>query len=491
LIMPMRFIILITLIGVGLWSCNQTEHPEMQDLDLIGVKINEYLDLEAEAGFSGVIAVKRPGQDIQYRSYGYSNKERAIFNSEQTVFDIGSLTKQFTAAAILKLEMQGKLSVTDSLFKYFPEIPNDRIGITIHHLLTHTAGLPRSFGSDFERLKKDNLIIRAFQTKLQYEPGTGFKYSHVGYSLLGILIERVSGVSYENYLQENLFKPADMNNTGYILPQWDLSTVANGYSRCRNFGKPMDVPWDAEGPYWNLKANGGLLSTAVDMMAWIHALDNNLVLNEKAKEKYLKKHVSEGKKSVSHYSYGWTILDSRRNTQAFVHEGGNQVFYSRWVNYPQEQVSILLLSNESRLGNSDINFELAATIFYPNHEPVVKGLQAICMDSLPDNRLGEVAGEFIGLMTTQGLEDLEAFIDDYVGVYMSNKYSRKRITDELQSIQNESGPTRIKQLRVIDHRILEIELVRIPDLQDIYIRLQLDPEDNYLLKRFYYKSDDS
>ena len=227
------------------------------------------------------------------------------------------------------------------------------------------------------------------------------------------------------------------------------------------------------------------------MMAWIHALDNNLVLNEKAKEKYLKKHVSEGKKSVSHYSYGWTILDSRRNTQAFVHEGGNQVFYSRWVNYPQEQVSILLLSNESRLGNSDINFELAATIFYPNHEPVVKGLQAICMDSLPDNRLGEVAGEFIGLMTTQGLEDLEAFIDDYVGVYMSNKYSRKRITDELQSIQNESGPTRIKQLRVIDHRILEIELVRIPDLQDIYIRLQLDPEDNYLLKRFYYKSDDS
>ena len=122
-------------------------------------KLLEYCDLEAGQGFTGVIALMRPDQEILYKCIGYSDQGELIENDQYTVFDIGSLTKQFTGAAILKLEMEGKISVTDSLSKYFPDIPEDKEGITIHHLLTHSAGFPRMLGSDFENLRKEEFLI--------------------------------------------------------------------------------------------------------------------------------------------------------------------------------------------------------------------------------------------------------------------------------------------------------------------------------------------
>ena len=163
------------------------------------------------------------------------------------------------------------------------------------------------------------------------------------------------------------------------------------------------------------------------------------------------------------------------------------MFYSDWINYPIEKVSILLLSNESRRGNRNITYELANTLFHPNHEPVVQGLSTQCMDSLPDNYLGEVAGHFLKMMAAGGTEAVTDFIDDYVGKYMLGKYKPEKIISVFTKWQNIIGPTIIRQVRIIDNRILELQLTRVSDSQDYSFRLYLDEEDDYRLKSAFYK----
>lgn len=484
-------------IALALQFCDISHQEGAREKSPIDKKLDDYLNLEAEQGLSGVIAVKRADQEILYKCIGYSDKGRKIKNSQNTVFDIGSLTKQFTGAAILKLEMEGKLSVEDSLIRYFPGIPEDKIGITIHHLLTHSSGFPKRIGSDYESLTKEDFLSRSFNTRLLFEPGEKFDYSHLGYSLLGILIENVSGMSYEQFLMLHFFEPIGMSRTGYVLPEWDLSEVANGYRKCKNWGKPMDLSWGTEGPYWNLKANAGLLSTASDLMAWRTALEGDNILNEDAKKKYLSKHIREGKAS-SYYSYGWMVANSQRGTITFAHEGGNGKFYSDWINYPQEQVSILVMTNEyspgikyPRNGNLNIASEIARILFYPHHEPNIQIKTLQCLDSLPNNRIGEVASSFIEMITSDNEELIKTFPSQYFSAYMNNKYTDDKIFRVLNAIQKDAGgASSITQIIVIGSDYMELKLNRLSDQIKIDIQIKFDIDDDYKIRRFRYNSNE-
>jgi len=482
-------ITIITLAGIFQF-CNSSKYEENKETSLIDQKLIEYCDLEAEQGLSGIVAIKRPNQEILYKCIGYSDQDKLIENDQNTVFDIGSLTKQFTGAAILRLEMSGKLSVEDSLIQYFPEIPDDKKGITIHHLLTHSSGFPIRIGSDFENLHKDEFLNRAFSTTLLFPPGAKFGYSHLGYSLLGVLIEKISGTSYERFLKENLFDPSGMNSTGYVLHDWELSKVANGYRNCKNWGKPMDLSWGQEGPYWNLKANAGLLSTAADLMAWHSALEGNDILDEAAKTKFFKKHMRESDNSSSYYSYGWVINTSRRGTKAFAHDAGNGKFFSDWINYPQEQVSILVLMNDFRLGSRSVASEIAWILFYPHHVYNVHLRTVECFDSLPNSRIGEVAGGFIKMLSSDREKDIEFFTAEYLGEYLNGKYSKDVILNELRRIQRDAGPSRILSVVISNNDYMELELIGISDKLKIVIRIKFDKEDDYKIRRFSYKSTD-
>ncbi|MFN2514071.1 MAG: serine hydrolase domain-containing protein, partial [Pyrinomonadaceae bacterium] len=135
----------------------------------------------------------KDGQVILSKGYGLANRERKIPVTPDTIFDIGSLVKQFTAAAILKLEMKGKLRITDPISKYFKNVPPDKATMTLHHLLTHTAGFPDAIGDDYEVISRDEYIKRALNTMLLSAPGEKYKYSNVDYSLLGAIVEMRSG----------------------------------------------------------------------------------------------------------------------------------------------------------------------------------------------------------------------------------------------------------------------------------------------------------
>ncbi len=273
-----------------------------------GRKIDEYMTRHAKSGFSGVVFAARGGEIIISKGYGLANDAEQIPFATDTVFDIGSVTKQFTGAAIVKLDSQGKLRVTDTIDKYFDDVPDDKRAITLHHLLTHSSGLRDAFGDDYEPVSRDEIVKRAMESKLLWAPGTQYRYSNAGYSLLAAIVELVTGDNYERYLHDELFVPAGMLHTGYQIPQWNPDQLAHGYLEDgEDSGTPIDHPWADDGPYWNLRGNGGILSTAEDMFRWHQALNGNGVLSEEAKAKYFTPYVQEGPRTKTYYGYGWVV----------------------------------------------------------------------------------------------------------------------------------------------------------------------------------------
>lgn len=270
-----------------------------------GKKLDERFTALAAKDFSGVILVVQDGAVVLAKGYGLADRAGKVPYSTDTVFDIGSITKPFTASAILKLEMDGKLKVTDPITKFFKDVPEDKKEITLHHLLTHTAGFKDSLGGDYDKIDRDAFVKLALASKLRFKPGKSYSYSNVGYSLLGAVIEQVTGLSYEVYLHDSLFKPAGMTKTGYVLPKWGKGELARGYQKDQDWGTPLDRAWAEDGPHWHLRANGGLLSTVGDLYRWSVTLQGEDVLSKEAKQQQLAPHVSEGLLGGgNHYGYG-------------------------------------------------------------------------------------------------------------------------------------------------------------------------------------------
>lgn len=313
----------------------------------LGAKLDQYLSRAAEYGFAGSVLVAKGDRVILAKGYGLADREGEHRCTADTVYDIGSITKQFTAAAILKLEMQGKLNVEDKISRFLPAEQPDKADITIHQLLTHSAGLPSVLGGDYEEASRDWIVRHALESELLWPPGTRYRYSNAGYSLLGAIVEIASGQPYERYLRENLFRPAGLEQTGYRLADWKPEQIAHGYVKGRDWGTPLDHPWDTDGPYWNLRANGGILSTLRDLYRWHRALEGNEVLSGDAKAKLFAPHVPEDEAGTSFYGYGWAIIPETglTKTRLISHNGGNGVFYADFRRYVDAGVVILLATN--------------------------------------------------------------------------------------------------------------------------------------------------
>ncbi len=326
--------------------------------------VEEYLDLlETEGLFNGVVIVQ-DGDTVTRRGFGYADREALIPIDTETVFDIGSISKQFTGAGIVRLEMDGRLSFDDPISEFLPGLPVDKADITIHQLLTHTAGFGDGLGDDYDPTGRDDYLRLAAGSSLLFEPGTRFSYSNPGYSLLAMIIEEASGVSYEQYLRQALFEPARMLDTGYVLPDWSDDVIAVGYpDRGGNAGRPNDLLWDADGPYWHLKGNGGLLASSEDMLRWHQALVGDKILDEEAKELYFGRHASEGQGAGSFYGYGWANFPSPTGGRLITHNGGNGIFFADFLRFVDDDVTIYTVTNSARFDFDEVAYTLAGLIF--------------------------------------------------------------------------------------------------------------------------------
>jgi CubicO group peptidase (beta-lactamase class C family) len=325
-------------------------------------KFDEYLSAAVKQGFTGSALVAKDGKVIFSKGYGMANDEWDIPNTPQTKFRLGSITKQFTAASILLLQERGKLSVQDPICKFFDNCPDAWKEITIHHLLTHTSGVPNytSF-PDWQKtmmipVTMESLVGRFKDKPLDFKPGEKMSYSNSGYVALGHIIEKVAGESYESFLQKNIFEPLKMSSSGYDWHDTILKNRATGYSS-KN-GKRINSEYiDMTIPH----AAGALYSTVEDLFAWNEALFSDKLLSAKSREAMMTV-------DKNNYAYGLAIAQ-QHNRRIVTHGGGINGFSTVLSRFPEEKVTVVVLRNaDYGSAPNKISQDLAAIVFGEKYE---------------------------------------------------------------------------------------------------------------------------
>ena len=328
-----------------------------------GVRLDQYMNALTAAGFSGTLLVAKDGEILIHKGYGMADRERKIPCGPDTVFDIGSITKQFTSAAILRLEMAGKLSTTDRLDKYFPDAPKDKAGITLHQLLTHTSGLDHGYGEDTDYAPRDLAISVFMKMPLMTPPGKQYRYSNSGFSILTAIIEKVTGGSYEKYLADTFFAPAGMTQTGYVLPAWNMDHMTRNYSGEKDNGFTFNRSWGPEGPYWHCYGNGCILSTTGDIYRWEQSLQNSVALSAEARRKLWTPYVAVDGEGKGSYAYGWRVGKTDRGTSYIGHGGGSDFgVWCLFFRFPEDHLLVVLFSNQSPVPGGDSQADFAARL---------------------------------------------------------------------------------------------------------------------------------
>jgi len=306
--------------------------------------IEHIMDQAAQEGFEGVIGISDQSGTFYQRAYGAAVKGKLPY-SDETLIDIASITKQFTGAAILKLREQRKLRLTDRLDRFFPDIPSDKAAITLHQLLTHTAGMPDLIGRDEEPISRKAYLARAFASPLVAQPGERYEYSNVGYSVLAAVIEVATGQTYEDYLFENLWQPAGMFTTGYYRPDWRGHTVPQIQEPIADLVSQKQLLEQTHANNWHLVGNGGLLSTASDMLKWHRALLGSGILTADSKALLMAPHVSEGEEGF-YYGYGWSVVPDFQGTKLVWHNGGSYFSRAEFWRLPESGFGIFIATHK-------------------------------------------------------------------------------------------------------------------------------------------------
>lgn len=313
-----------------------------QNLDL---KIDSLIQSEFKNnnGPGGVFLVSQKGKPIYKKAFGIANLELDAKLNTKSVFKIGSMTKQFTAIAILMLEEQGKLKVTDPISKYIPSYPNGN-HITIHQLLTHTSGI-----KDFTKMKSLSDIAQKEMTPEQmvdffknepvdYVPGEKFEYNNSGYVVLGYIIELTSGETYEDFIKKNIFDKIGMTNSYYASDRKIIKNRAYGYHK-KSSGYVNKTVINFSVPF----SSGSLMSTLDDMLTWQNALNQNLLLSSKNGIKAFTKYKLNNGQEIE-YGYGWH-LKNINGIPTREHGGSIFGFKSMAVYIPSADIYVVGFSN--------------------------------------------------------------------------------------------------------------------------------------------------
>ena len=332
-----------------------TLQPATATPDTLAEHLATHMDnLAVRGAFTGSVLVAREGQILLSQGYGFADHAQQIPNSAETRFRICSITKQFTAMAILMLQQRGALDVHDTVCSYLDPCPSTWQAITIHHLLVHTSGIPDFVDlPDYESFKglpttPLELIARFRDLPLLFSPGDTWSYSNSGYIVLGYIIERVSGQTYADFIQDNIFTPLHMEDSGYDPAE---TTIAIGY---------LDR-WDVAG-YIDASvayAAGALYSTVEDMYRWDQALYTEQLLPQDLLDDLFAPYADT---PIGSYGYGW-FTSREYNQQVISHGGGGDGFITLIKRFPRDQVTLILLSNRESTDIGAIADALAGMVF--------------------------------------------------------------------------------------------------------------------------------
>src|SRR5882724_484074 len=337
-------LILATFLAPNYFCVAQSQVPRMEEIVQSHVSSKQFM---------GSVLVTQDGKTLLDKGYGYANLEWQIPDSPEVKFRLGSITKQFTAASILLLEERGKLKTDDLVKKYMPNAPAAWDKVTIYNLLTHTSGIPSftSFpdyaSSEATSTTPEKLVARFLDKPLDFQPGEKWSYSNSGYVLLGYLLEKISGQSYKDFVQENVFKLLGMNDSGYDSNSAIILHRAYGYSPSPN--GPVNAGYiDMTIPF----SAGSLYSTTHDLLLWEQGLFGGKVLSAAS----LKKMTTPFKEN---YGCGLMIQTVSGHT-VIEHGGGIEGFNTYLAYYPDDKLTVIVLGNLNGGAPGEIAGKLAS-----------------------------------------------------------------------------------------------------------------------------------
>jgi len=351
--------------------------------ETLTTKFEKYIRPYVETNnFSGRVLISRKGEILFNKAYGFANLEFEVPNDLNTVFHIASVSKPFTAAAILLLEQKGLLATEDFVTRYIPDYPSGN-KISLHHLLSHTSGIPEindlpEYVSASVQQQTPETLVALFKNKpLEFQPGEKYQYSNSNYTLLAFIVEQVSKKKFGAFLEENIFKPLGMDHTSH---HGDMSRLirkmADGYSPDGNFGlqKSPYLDWSAK------TGSGSIVSTADDLEKWNKALLGTTILSEKSKQKMFTEYVDSG--------YGWYMQKFYNRDYVFMN-GRSPGFCTHIGRFADEGVCIIVLSNISVFLPKQIAIDLAGILFNEAVE-----MPSITNSKLPDADLRQLPGKY-------------------------------------------------------------------------------------------------
>ncbi len=328
--------------------------------DAVTAKVDDFIKTEMQRQkIPGVsLAVVKDGKPLIAKGYGFANLEHQVPVKSETIFQSGSVGKQFTAMAVMMLVEEGKINLDEKIGKYLGEVPETWKDITVRHLLSHTGGMtdyPQDF--DFRRdYTEDEVLKRAKEIPVAFKPGEKWQYSNLGYVTLGIIISKVTGKFYGEFMQERIFKPLGMT-TARIINEADIvSNRAAGYRLVQ--GQPKNQNWVS--PTMNTTADGSLYLTALDMIKWDGALSNGKLLKKSSfDEMWTPIKLNDGK--THPYGFGWALRKVNGH-QVIEHGGAWQGFKAHIARFPESKLSVIVFANLIQANQGKLANGVAAII---------------------------------------------------------------------------------------------------------------------------------
>ncbi len=316
--------------------------------------------------FSGTAIVARNGKIVFSGAYGHANKDFQVPNNLDTVGNIGSIGKTFTSVSIMQLMQQGKLALTDPLSKFLPDFPfPEKNTITVHHLLNHTSGLtnymrhPDFHGKMTQMRKTSDVLPLIYDQKPAFEAGKDYQYSNSGMVLLGAIIEKVSGMSYADYLEKNIFEPLEMNRSGIIYREQTIANRSVGYSKADG---SYVSNYFTEPPAFS---DGGLYTSAPDMLKFDQALYGATLLTEETK-----KIMFTPNGPNNSYAYAWQLGEFAGH-RFIGHGGGAPGINAMFNRYLDDKVTVIVIANYSGAAN-EVAHRLESILFNQPYEVPTK-----------------------------------------------------------------------------------------------------------------------
>ncbi len=327
-------------------------------VDSTDIIVQQMMKQQKIVGLS--LAVIKNGQALTNKGYGLANVELNVPVNAETVIRLGSVSKQFFTTAIMKLMQDGKLNLDDSMHRFFSDAPESWRPITIRHLMSHSSGLQRE-GPAYDNFKIQpdiNIIKSAYGLPLVFKTGTKYQYCNLAYFMLAEIITQVSGLPWQDYITQQLFLPADMQNT-YLTDFYAvIPNRANGYMHRK------DSLLNATAMF-GIRPSGGFLSTSSDMIKWEQAMrEKKIILTKENWEKLWQPFIKTSDKETSkeYYGFGW-LVDDYKGHKLIVHGGSNMGFRSVFARYVNDGLSIIILTNTDEANPKAIASALADYYF--------------------------------------------------------------------------------------------------------------------------------